>query len=71
MTLSRNQEQDALNVSLTSINEKLQKLLNKQTKMSTDVEEVKNVIIKNLVEANKNLQNIVKNLQKRSKNGTK
>lgn len=67
MTLTRKQEQDALNASLTSINEKLQNLTNSQTKISTDVEEVKNVIIKNLVEANKNLQNTVKTLQEKIK----
>ena len=48
MTLTRKQEQDQWNASLNAINVKLEDLSKTNTKMSTDVEELKNVIIKNL-----------------------
>ena len=42
---------------------KMEKLTENHTKISTDLEELKNVIIQNLVESNKKLQNTIKTLQ--------
>ena len=50
------------------LEEKMKTLSEKNSKISKDVEQLKDVIIKNLVESNKKMQKTIETLQKKLKN---